>query len=69
VIKESFDGHNKRGEWRPLDTAFPPLFRRPLKPLEISKCFVDFTDYLFPWNALIMVISLITWWFLAPDLV
>jgi hypothetical protein len=69
VIKESFDGHNARGEWRPLDTALPPLFRWPLKPLEISKWFVGFPGYLFPWNALIKVISLITWWFLAPDLV
>ena len=45
MIKESFDGQNALGEWRPQDTALPPLFRWPLKPLEIIKWFVGFPGY------------------------
>ena len=68
MIKEFFEGHDTRGEWRPKFADLPPLFLWPLKPFKILKWIIGFPGYLFPWNALMMGISIVVWFFLTPEL-
>jgi sterol desaturase/sphingolipid hydroxylase (fatty acid hydroxylase superfamily) len=59
----------RRDHWRPVT-----LLRQaevlvwPPRPLAALKVFFGFPGYLYPWNALYLLIAAITWFWLTPDL-
>ncbi|MGI9475308.1 MAG: sterol desaturase family protein, partial [Hyphomicrobiaceae bacterium] len=58
-----------KGDWRPDQLIkLPPIYAWPLRPLVISKWFVGFPGYLWPLNAIVLAITLVTWFLLTPDL-
>ncbi len=60
---------DKRGDWHPPERLKPaPLFRRPWRFPAFLKWVFGWDGFLFPWNALYVVIATLTWLFLTPDL-
>lgn len=58
-----------KGDWRPdALITLPPIYAWPLRPLVIFKWFAGFPGYLWPLNSIVLVITLVTWFFLTPDL-
>lgn len=58
-----------KGDWRPDGLIkLPPIYAWPLRPLVIAKWFAGFPGYLWPLNAIVLIITLATWFFLTPDL-
>jgi sterol desaturase/sphingolipid hydroxylase (fatty acid hydroxylase superfamily) len=65
----SFGTRNKRGEWRPpYPVKYAPLFVWPLRPLKALKWVLSFPGFLWPWNSIWLGISLLTWFYLQPEL-
>ena len=58
-----------KGEWRPEALIkLPPIYNWPPRPHIVAKWFVGFPGYLWPLNALLLLISVATWLWLTPDL-
>jgi sterol desaturase/sphingolipid hydroxylase (fatty acid hydroxylase superfamily) len=60
---------NAKGEWRPpypVKTA--PLFYWPPRPISAVKWLFSYPGFLWPWNSVYFLISLITWTYLQPAL-
>lgn len=65
----SMNDRDAKGDWRPKGLiCLPPIYAWPPSPAKISKWFVGFPGYLWPLNALVLLITLGTWVFLTPDL-
>ena len=65
----SFSDRDAKGDWRPKGLIrLPPIYSWPPSPGAIAKWFVGFPGYLWPLNALVLLITLATWVFLTPDL-
>jgi sterol desaturase/sphingolipid hydroxylase (fatty acid hydroxylase superfamily) len=66
----SADGErDARGDWRPAGPiAVPPFIAWPPPPLATLKWVFGVPGYLWPTNCLWLAISLVTWFFLTPDL-
>ena len=58
-----------KGHWRPDELIkLPPFYAWPPRPRAVAKWFAGFPGYLWPLNALIVLISVATWTLLTPDL-
>lgn len=69
MAEQSASDRDARGDWRPEQhIKLPPIYAWPPRPLTITKWFVGFPGYLWPLNALVFLISLVTWAWLTPDL-
>ncbi|NKB78120.1 MAG: sterol desaturase family protein [Gammaproteobacteria bacterium] len=69
MAEQSMNDRDARGGWRPAENIkLPPIYAWPLRPLAIIKWFVGFPGYLWPFNALVLLIAVFTWTFLTPGL-
>lgn len=70
MVKPSDRDRDAKGDWRP-DALIkpPPIYAWPPRPRSVAKWFVGFPGYLWPLNALVLIISVFTWSVLTPDLV
>src|ERR1700678_325873 len=60
---------NKRGEWRPPYPAkYAPLFVWPPSPKDALKWLLSYSGFLWPWNSVYLLITLVTWFYLQPSL-
>ena len=65
----SIAGREGHGGWRsPHPHEFPPLYAWPPRPAAVLRWLFGFPGYLWPVNATYLVIALVTWFFLTPDL-
>jgi sterol desaturase/sphingolipid hydroxylase (fatty acid hydroxylase superfamily) len=63
------EARDARGDWRPAEPiALPPTIAWPPRFGATLKWLFGFPGYLWPMNALWLAISLVTWFFLTPDL-
>ncbi len=71
VENEVVDGvaRDESGEWQPAKRPVPaPIFAWPPRPVEALKWMFGFPGYLWPWNAIYMLIAIGTWLYLQPAL-
>ena len=71
VEREVVDGvaRDESGEWQPAKRPMPaPIFAWPPRPVEALKWMFGFPGYLWPWNAIYMLIAIGTWLYLQPAL-
>lgn len=69
--REVVDGvaRDESGEWQPAKRPVPaPIFAWPPRPVETLKWMFGFPGYLWPWNAIYMLIAIGTWLYLQPAL-
>ena len=60
---------DSRGEWQPAERpAPPPLWAWPPRPLKTLKWFFGYPGYLWPWNAILCLIAIVTWIYTQPEL-
>ncbi len=60
---------NSRGEWEPLyRVKYAPLFTWPLRPRQVLKWLLGYPGFLWPWNSVYLLITVVCWWFLQPSL-
>jgi sterol desaturase/sphingolipid hydroxylase (fatty acid hydroxylase superfamily) len=60
---------DSRGEWHPAERPGPaPLWAWPPRPLAALKWIFGFPGYLFPWNAIIGLTAIATWFYAQPEL-
>ena len=58
---------DSRGEWQPDERpAAPPLWAWPPKLVQALKWFFGYPGYLWPWNTIIAVIAIVTWFYTQP---
>lgn len=70
MAEQSISNRDAKGDWRPdALIKLPPIYAWPMQPLMVAKWFVGFPGYLWPLNALLLIISVATWSLLTPDLV
>lgn len=69
MVDQSVSDRDAKGEWRPEELIkLPPIYMWPPRPLTVTKWFVGFPGYLWPLNALVLLISVATWVLLTPEL-
>ena len=69
MTSASIGGQDGRRGWRPARPhEFPPLYAWPPRPAAMLKWLFGFPGYLWPVNGTFLVIALVTWFFLTPDL-
>ena len=60
---------DSRGEWRPAEApADAPLWAWPPRPLKTLRWIFGYPGYLWPWNAIFMVLAVVTWLYTQPEL-
>lgn len=60
---------NARGEWRPPHPVkLAPIFTWPPRPRDFGKWLLSFPGFLWPWNSVYLLITLVTWFYLQPSL-
>lgn len=60
---------NASGDWRPAERIkLPPIYAWPPRPSAVGRWLFGFPGYLWPMNSLTLGITLITWFFLTPEL-
>lgn len=62
-------GRNAAGEWRPEGPIqLSPLSEWPPKPLKLGKWLFGFPGYFWPYNCFWLLVTVVTWVWLTPDL-
>jgi len=70
MTEHSVSDRDAKGYWRPdALIKLPPIYTWPPRPRKVTKWFFGFPGYLWPLNALLLSISVATWFLLTPDLV
>ena len=65
----AFGTRNRRGDWQPAKPiTYPPVFVWPPKPGKFLRWFFGFPGYIWPWNLLYAVISLLIWRYATPSM-
>ena len=60
---------NAKGEWRPpYPVTYAPIFVWPPRPAAMLKWLLSYPGFLWPWNSIYLVITVITWLYFQPDL-
>jgi sterol desaturase/sphingolipid hydroxylase (fatty acid hydroxylase superfamily) len=60
---------NARGEWEPpYPVKYALLFAWPPRPLDIVKWLLSYPGFLWPWNSVYLLITVVSWWYLQPSL-
>ena len=58
-----------RGEWRPAGPiTLAPINAWPPRPAATTKWLLGFPGFLWPYNAFWLVVTLLTWTYLTPEL-
>ena len=66
-IVDAVEKRNKRGDWNPPDLLeTPPVLVWPPQPVTFLKWLFGYGGYLWPWNAVYLLISLLTFWLVTP---
>lgn len=69
MSNETVGARKARGEWRPDGLIkLPPIYSWPMRPFAVLKWLIGFPGYLWPLNAIVLMITLGTWYFLTPAL-
>ena len=68
VNRASLEERDARGEWNPGLVVPAPLYYWPPRVLEIIKWLFGYPGYFFPWIGFFMLLPLLTWFYLIPDL-
>jgi len=69
MTKQSMSERDAKGYWQPEALIkLPPIYAWPPQPRTVTKWFVGFPGYLWPLNALVLLITVATWTLLTPDL-
>lgn len=69
VTDGTASGRNARGEWRPEGKIVSaPINHWPPRPGAVLRWFFRFPGYLWPSNAFLFVVTLVTWTWLTPEL-
>lgn len=64
-----YGSRDKRGQWTPNKRpAREPLFVWPAQPKKFLMWIFGFPGYLWPWNALLLIASLVVWIYLTPSI-
>jgi sterol desaturase/sphingolipid hydroxylase (fatty acid hydroxylase superfamily) len=60
---------NARGEWEPsYPVKYAPIFAWPPRPLSVLKWLLSYPGFLWPWNSVYLLITVISWLYLQPSL-
>jgi sterol desaturase/sphingolipid hydroxylase (fatty acid hydroxylase superfamily) len=58
-----------KGEWRPsYPVQYAPVFIWPPKPKQLLKWFFSYPGFLWPWNSVYLLITVVTWFYFQPAL-
>ena len=69
MTEQSVSDRDAKGDWRPdALIKLPPIYAWPPNPRAVAKWFTGFPGYLWPLNALLLLIAVTTWLWLTPDL-
>ena len=69
MSEQSVSERDAKGDWRPdALLKLPPIYAWPPRPRDVAKWFVGFPGFLWPLNALLLLIAVATWLWLTPDL-
>jgi len=69
MTTETTHSEDQNVEWRPTQTiTLPPIVQWPPKPLTITKWIFGFPGYLWPMNAFWLLLTVISWAYLTPEL-
>jgi len=60
---------NAKGEWRPANPCvYAPIFVWPPRPRELLKWVLAYPGFLWPWNSVYLLITVVSWFWLQPAL-
>jgi len=60
---------NAKGEWRPpYPCKYAPIFVWPPRPKDFLKWLFSYPGFLWPWNSVYLLITVVSWLYLQPDL-
>jgi sterol desaturase/sphingolipid hydroxylase (fatty acid hydroxylase superfamily) len=60
---------NEKGEWRPpYPVQYAPIFVWPPRPKALVKWALSYPGFLWPWNAIYLLITVVTWFYCQPAL-
>lgn len=60
---------NEKGEWRtPYPVPVAPIFMWPPRPKALVKWALSYPGFLWPWNAIYLLITVVTWFYCQPAL-
>jgi len=60
---------NAKGEWQPpYPVKYAPIFVWPPRPIDCLKWLLSYPGFLWPWNSVYLLITIVTWFFLQPSL-
>ncbi len=58
-----------KGEWRPsYPVKYAPIFVWPPRPKDWLKWLLSYPGFLWPWNSVYLLITVVTWFYFQPDL-
>ena len=64
-----FGVRNAKGEWQPpYPVKYAPLFEWPPRPLVVLKWLLSYPGFLWPWNSVYLLITVVSWFYLQPAL-
>jgi len=67
--ESNFGTRDKKGYWKPFGKILAqPLYIVPFKPLNFIKWIFGWNGYLFPWKFIWILIAVICWFYLTPEL-
>jgi hypothetical protein len=67
--RDEFGFPRAKGEWRPpYPVQYAPIFVWPPQPLAVLKWLLGYPGFLWPWNSVYLLITLVTWWYFQPAL-
>jgi len=66
---DEFGFPRAKGEWRPpYPVQYAPIFVWPPQPLAVLKWLLGYPGFLWPWNSVYLLVTLVTWWYFQPAL-
>ena len=64
-----FGTRNAKGDWQPpYPVRYAPLFEWPPRPLAVLKWLLSYPGFLWPWNSVYLLITVVSWFYLQPAL-
>jgi sterol desaturase/sphingolipid hydroxylase (fatty acid hydroxylase superfamily) len=67
--KSEIGYQNARGEWKPPHAIeYAPIFVWPPKPSSLLKWVLSYPGFIWPWNSVYLLITLVTWFWFQPDI-
>jgi sterol desaturase/sphingolipid hydroxylase (fatty acid hydroxylase superfamily) len=65
----AFGIRNRKGEWQPPYPAeYAPIFVWPPRPRQLLRWLLAYPGFLWPWNSVYLLVTLMTWFLLQPAL-